>query len=58
MHGFKTIIPVSHGFVRLLAAVGWFSCGMRTSLKSQWTGHPRKSIHMAGIDAGHWLEAQ
>lgn len=29
-----------------------------TSLKSQWTGHPRKSIHMAGIDAGHWLEAQ
>lgn len=29
-----------------------------TSLKSQWTGHSRKSIQMAGIDAGHWLEAQ
>ena len=31
MHKFKTIIHVSHGFVRLLAAVGWFSLGVSHS---------------------------
>lgn len=61
MHKFETIIHVSHGFVRLLAAAGWFSLGVShsysgwTSLKSQWTGH-QESHSLTGIDVGHWLE--